>query len=124
MTAIERLNETMTHCAAASDWSPMIALNREIHLRIFSHSPHNLILAEVQRLWALADPFIAAKMAFKDACVRTVAEHERIIASLRAHDRHRCLREMELHRQSTASGLAPELPRARTLGSQRRKPRA
>lgn len=47
--------------AMADDWSPLIRLNRDFHLKIFSLSPHKLILEEVKRLWALADLFISTK---------------------------------------------------------------
>lgn len=99
------MNAQMRACAGAEDWSPLVRLNREFHLRIFSLSPHKLILEEVRRLWALADLFISTKMADSQARLRTVEEHEALIECLAAQNRTNCLETMELHRASTSMGL-------------------
>lgn len=99
------LNAQMRACACADDWSPLVRLNREFHLKIFSLSPHQLILGEVRRLWALADLFISTKMADSQARLRTVEEHEALIECLASQNRAKCLETMELHRASTSMGL-------------------
>lgn len=104
------LNAQMQACACADDWSPLVRLNREFHLKIFSQSPHQLILGEVGRLWTLADLFISTKMADSLARLRTVEEHEALIECLVAQDRKKCLETMELHRASTSTGLPVETP--------------
>ena len=103
------LNAQMRECVTAYDWTPLVRLNREFHLKVFSLSSYRLILEEVKRLWALADTFIATKMADEGARRRTVEEHDLLIDCLVARDRQRCLQMMELHRASTASGLPPEV---------------
>jgi DNA-binding GntR family transcriptional regulator len=111
LAELRGLNEQMRACANAEDWSPLVRLNREFHLAIFSLSPHKLILAEVRRLWALADLFISTKMADSQARLRTVDEHELLIKCLASRERNKCIETMELHRLSTAAGL----PSATTL---------
>lgn len=103
---LRALNDQMCAYAMADDWSPLIRLNRDFHLKIFSLSPHKLILEEVKRLWALADLFISTKMADSQARLRTVEEHSQLIDCLQAQDRARCKEAMELHRLSTAKGLS------------------
>lgn len=103
---LRALNDQMCAYAMADDWSPLIRLNRDFHLKIFSLSPHKLILEEVKRLWALADLFISTKMANSQARLRTVEEHSQLIDCLQAQDRTRCKEAMELHRLSTAKGLS------------------
>jgi DNA-binding GntR family transcriptional regulator len=115
LARLVKLNQQMKEAARSTDWTPLVTLNREFHLRIFSLSPYSLILGEVQRLWSLADPFIATKMSLAEARLRTVQEHERIIAALRSRDTDGCLAEMEAHRLSTSSGLPPELPGGRAV---------
>jgi DNA-binding GntR family transcriptional regulator len=105
---LKDLNEQMRKCATATDWTPLVRLNRMFHLEIYAHSPYKLILEEVKRLWTLADSFIATKMSDTAARVRTVKEHDRLIASLAKRDRTLILATMEAHRASTASGLSPE----------------
>ena len=99
------LNERMRECISAADWTPLVRLNREFHLKIYELSPSRLILDEVKRLWAMADIFIATKMADSGARQRTVEEHDLLIECLESRDLSRCLATMELHRASTASGL-------------------
>ena len=47
-------------------------------------------------------------MAEVSARLRTVDEHDRLIECLIRRDYEVCLQAMEVHRASTASGLAPE----------------
>src|SRR5882672_1526105 len=46
------LNGQMRECVYAADWTPLVRLNREFHLKIYELSPSRLILDEVKRLWA------------------------------------------------------------------------
>ncbi len=108
LDALHGLNDEMRACATQEDWTPLVRLNREFHLKIYSLSPYRLILDEVQRLWALADTFIATKMADMGARLRTVQEHDQLLRCLAARDMPQCLDMMELHRSSTSSGLPPE----------------
>lgn len=108
IATLKELNEQMRTTATAEDWTPLVRLNRAFHLQIYSLSPYRIILEEVKRLWTLADTFIATKMAEVSARMRTVDEHDRLIESLICRDHEICLQAMEVHRASTASGLAPE----------------
>lgn len=105
---LRSLNDRMRQCAPLDEWTPLVRLNREFHLQIYSLSPYALILGEVKRLWTLADTFIATKMADVNARVRTVQEHDQLIACLAVRDMPRCLDTMELHRRSTSAGLPAE----------------
>jgi DNA-binding GntR family transcriptional regulator len=111
---LRELNRQMRVAASAEDWTPLVRLNREFHLKMFSLSPSKLILAEVKRLWALADLFITTKMADSQARLRTVEEHERLIDCLARQDMAQCLEMMELHRASTSKGLPTDIEAARS----------
>ena len=102
--ALKKLNRQMHACvsASASDWTPLIALNREFHFRIFDLSPNKLILEEVSRLWALADAHIAARFVHPGLRAKTVAEHDEIIAALAAQDRVASLAALNRHREGGA----------------------
>lgn len=113
LSQLRELNRRMRECAASDHWSPLVALNREFHLKVYSLSPSKLILGEVKRLWGLADLFIAAKMADSQARHRTVEEHEQIIDGLASRDMARCLAAMDMHRASTSRGLPPDIASAR-----------
>lgn len=108
LESLRALNDQMRECAPQEDWTPLVRFNREFHLTIYSLSPYKLILEEVKRLWALADTFIATKMADRSARIRTVQEHDQLLECLAAQDMPLCLDVMELHRRSTSSGIPPE----------------
>jgi DNA-binding GntR family transcriptional regulator len=114
---LKELNEQMRAVAGTEDWTPLVSLNREFHLLMYALSPFKLILEEVKRLWTLADTFIATKMSDTGARLRTVEEHDAVIASLVKRDRVLLLATLETHRASTASGLSPEILLHRTLPS-------
>ncbi|MDB5874449.1 MAG: GntR family transcriptional regulator [Ramlibacter sp.] len=106
---LKDLNAQMRACATAKDWTPLVHLNSEFHLRIFSLSPHRVILEEVKRLWWLVDMFIATKMSEVEARLKTVDEHDRLIDSLVRRDRELCLRVQTEHRSSTTGGMKPRM---------------
>lgn len=98
---LRALNDAMRRHAAAYDWRALMQCNREFHFRTFVLSPDVLILDEVRRLWTLADPLIATKLATPEASARTVVEHDAIIDALAARDRALCLATMQAHRSSS-----------------------
>jgi DNA-binding GntR family transcriptional regulator len=98
VSGLKKLNHQMHACIHASDWTPLIALNREFHFRIFDLSPNKLILEEVARLWTLADAHIVARFVHAELRAQTVAEHDEIIAALAARDRIESLAALNRHR--------------------------
>jgi DNA-binding GntR family transcriptional regulator len=109
LKSLKKLNQEMRKCVNAVDWTPLVRKNREFHFQIFELSPHRIILKEVERLWGLADPFIALRMSSPDARAKTVEEHDQIIRALERRERKLCMAAMEQHRASTSTGLPPEL---------------
>jgi DNA-binding GntR family transcriptional regulator len=104
---LDVMNEQMRGYAEAEDWTPLLAINRAFHFKIFSLSPWKLMLNEVQRLWTLADPLIASKLWLVEARRRTITEHEQILDALRRRDRQGCIAALEHHRAGTRSALLP-----------------
>lgn len=110
LAELEQLNTQMLAHAQDTDWMAMLPLNRQFHFRIFELSPYKLILDQVARLWDLAEPFIANKLALREARIRTCEEHGRLVDALRRRDRAACVQLLHDHRSSTVSGLPYELP--------------
>ncbi|QKZ16049.1 GntR family transcriptional regulator [Streptomyces chartreusis] len=101
---LRSLNEDMARLVDTTEWADMVALNHEFHLRIFGLSPLRLVLDEVQRLWMLADAFIAIDYATREHRRATIAQHERILKALTARSRARFLKSIRDHRDSTDVG--------------------
>lgn len=114
LTALRGLNDQLRKLVS-SVGGAFTRTNREFHFRIFEMSPDKLILEEVRRLWNLADPLIAAKLASPDARRRTIDEHEAILDALKAQDRAKCQQASHLHRRSSDvhAGFVPETAPAR-----------
>lgn len=112
LAQLRQLNEGMRKSSAAGDLRSLIELNRQFHFRMFSLSPNNLILEEVRRLWAMAEPLMWNKYERADDRARTLDEHARLLDALAARDRARCIWEMEQHRYSAEFGVPIELPGA------------
>ncbi len=111
VNTLRAMNDEMRGLVDAEDWTPLVALNRDFHFRIFDLSPHKLILEEVSRLWALADTHIAAKFSRSELRAQTVAEHEDILAAMAAHDRPGSIAALDRHRYGGSMGLPSPLLR-------------
>ncbi|HKS99593.1 MAG TPA: GntR family transcriptional regulator [Rugosimonospora sp.] len=111
---LRALNSHMDSLAESDSWTDMVPINYEFHLAIFGCSPLNLILDEVRRLWALADPYIALDYATVERRRHTIAQHERIIKALAARNRTRLLKAVEDHQLATSKGALASLNRVRS----------
>lgn len=98
LAELEALHREMTRHAQANDWTPLLSLNRRFHFRIFQLSPYSLILDQVDRLWAMADPYIAIKLSSKAARLQTVKEHAQLLDALKRKDRQACISVLDTHR--------------------------
>lgn len=107
LASLSELNSRMSISARAGDIETLIELNRQFHFQIFSLSPHNLILQEVRRLWAMAEPAMWRKFEQREHRERTLAEHDALLQALADRDRQRCIQELERHRNSVAAGGIP-----------------
>src|SRR5258708_6064469 len=106
---LKKLNQEMRKHAAAAEWTPLMRKNRDFHFKIFSLSPHRVILDEVHRLWVLGEPFIALRMSSPEPRLRPSHPPAQIIRTLDKRDRKLLLSAMEKHRASTSTALPPHL---------------
>src|SRR5258707_527288 len=63
-------------------------------------------LRQVDRIWALADAYIASGYASMSTRARTVAEHDQIIANLASRSRAELHESIRDHRDSTAAAVS------------------
>lgn len=103
--SLELLHNNMQQYVAATNWTPILKLNREFHTRIFSLSPCKLILQQVDQLWTVAEPYQYAKLSTMSARARTVEEHASILAALRSQDRDACIAALDKHRTAGSEGI-------------------
>lgn len=101
------LNERMIALVEASDWFDIVELNHEFHQVLWSLSTENVIAREVQRLWPLADAYIARGYSRTENRASAVAEHSQIIDALAAEDRSTLRNASDVHRKSTLAAAEP-----------------
>lgn len=110
LQSLRELNVRMRECSRLQDITGLTEINRQFHFKIFSLSPNHLILEEVRRLWSMVEPSMWTKFQLAEERVQTLIEHDRLIEAIEAHDRAKCVAEMENHRYSTEFVLPIELP--------------
>jgi DNA-binding GntR family transcriptional regulator len=81
------INAEMATYVESADWGPMVDLNRRFHFEIFRLTGQKVMLAELERLWTIAAPYIAQKYAIVEMREQAIAEHERMIEALASGDR-------------------------------------
>jgi DNA-binding GntR family transcriptional regulator len=110
LAALEDLNARMRALAEQQDWMGLLPLNRQFHFSIFRLSPHALILSQVERIWDLAEPFLAVKLATVSARLRNCDDHQRQIQALRDQDRATFIRLHDEHRRSSVASPYEDAP--------------
>ena len=106
------INDSMLQLADSFEMSAVIELNFMFHFMIFRLSPLELVLRELERLWDMAAPYIAAKLSTPDARRRTVTEHDRIIKTLKSRRRNTLLDDHAAHRSQRSELILNALPKA------------
>jgi DNA-binding GntR family transcriptional regulator len=104
---LRALNDKMAALVEAPDWFEIVELNHEFHRVLWDLSTENLISSEVQRIWPLADAYIARGYSQPEHRREAVGYHERIIVAIVDQDRS-ALREISAdHRRSTLASAEP-----------------
>jgi DNA-binding GntR family transcriptional regulator len=95
---ITAINDELAAAAKAGDVERVVVLNRRFHDAIFALSPLRAVRREVDRLWALSDPYRALYLYGRSARERVVAEHRSMLDALERRDRKALLKAVDTHR--------------------------
>jgi DNA-binding GntR family transcriptional regulator len=104
---LRSLNGKMKALIDAAEWFEIVDLNHEFHRVLWDLSTENLISREVQRIWPLADTYIARGYSRPDQRRTAVDYHDRIIAAIAARDRAALQAVSSDHRRTTLAGAEP-----------------
>lgn len=102
IAALRTLNAQVLAAARGSDLATVTDLNRRLHFMVFRLSPQELLLAETERYWVLAQPYRLLHVASSDM-ERSARQHDELIDALAARDRGLCLRITSDHRRTTTT---------------------
>lgn len=114
---LEQWNEAMRAAAAADTPVDMLTANRRFHDALFALSPLELVVAQVQRLWNLSQPYQATYLWLPETRGRVVEEHDGMIDALRRGDVDRLVALADAHRSSSETRVLA------LLGARSRTPR-
>ena len=104
---LRTLNAKMTALIDAADWFEIVELNHEFHRVLWDLSTENLISREVQRIWPLADAYIARGYRSPEHRRVAVDFHEQIIAAIVRRDNAALQQVSAAHRRSTFESAEP-----------------
>lgn len=104
---LRALNGKMAALVDAPDWFEIVELNHEFHRVLWELSSENLVSSEVQRIWPLADAYIARGYGRSEHRREAVEYHERIIEAIVDKDRDRLQEISADHRRSTLTSAEP-----------------
>jgi DNA-binding GntR family transcriptional regulator len=105
LSYLRNLNSQMAALVDHADWLDMVRLNHAFHHAIWRLSPLKLVIGEVDRVWALADAYIASDYSSRSGRAHTVEQHDRIIAGLASRDAAQLEESISDHRDRTAAGV-------------------
>jgi DNA-binding GntR family transcriptional regulator len=108
---LKNVNTKMARLVDAADWTEVVPLNHEFHKILWALSSSTLIADEVERVWGLADAYIAEGYRSPANRASAVADHDRIIAAIQDRDIERLHAEHHAHRESTHTHVTQTLAR-------------
>lgn len=95
---LRHLNDSMISAIKQPDLGGFVRLNREFHFALFEMSKADLIIAEVDRLWAVSDGYRAIYLYEPQTAERATLDHERIIDAVASRDTELTVRLLHEHR--------------------------
>jgi DNA-binding GntR family transcriptional regulator len=102
LSQLRYLNSRMTDLVNHPDWMDMVPLNHAFHHAIWQLSPLKLVISEADRIWALADAYLASGHPSVLAQAQTVTEHDRIIDTMASRGRDHLQETLTDHRPCLA----------------------
>ena len=115
-SALERLralNAEMAEKNDAAEVVEFIDLNHEFHRAVWRLSPQNLVINEVERIWALSDAYFVSNYASSARRRHAVEQHTYIIDALEAQDMALFQKVSAEHRDDTRGGADDALAHGR-----------
>ena len=110
---LRELNASMAQKAGTDEVVEFIDLNHEFHRSVWKLSPQNILIAEVERVWALSDAYFASNYASTERRRYAVEHHAAIIEALEARDLPLFQKVSAQHRDDTRGGADAALARVR-----------
>jgi DNA-binding GntR family transcriptional regulator len=101
--ALGQILEAMRAVAAGTSSEDYSRLNREFHRAILAHCPNRRLAALIDDLWGKAERGRLVHRIFRGHVTASMAQHEEIVAAIRARDEARLSAIADLH---SAHGFA------------------
>ena len=109
------LNEAIAGVVQRADVAGIVAANQAFHFAMFGYSGLDRVVAEIDRLWRMSEPYRTVHLYDSAGRARVVREHRKMITALRRGDTVAVVELMDTHRDNTVADLQNALglpPRA------------
>lgn len=107
---LRALNAQMAAAIDSENWTNVVEDNHAFHAILWRQSPLNLFCDEVERVWPLAEAYIARAYQFPEVRRAAVAEHNAIVEAVAARDTDKFRRACADHRLSSSTSTASTFP--------------
>jgi len=105
------LNEVCRQVAVDGDLEALIAANRDFHLAIFRLSPLKIMVAEIERIWRVSEPYRALHLSNAERRSNVAADHDVMLEAIERRDADELVALMDRHRSASRNALQEMLGR-------------
>jgi DNA-binding GntR family transcriptional regulator len=102
---LARLRALNDEVRAADGVAAVLDANQRFHFALFAPAQLDLVAAQTERLWNLAEPYQAAYVALPAARAQIVREHDGILRALAAYDVERLVDLADAHRAASEDAV-------------------
>jgi len=102
---LRRANDDCRVAAEAGALEDLMAANRAFHFTMFRWSTLNIMVAEIERVWRVSDPYRALHLSNRDRRSHVAVDHDKMIEAIEAKDSALLIELQDAHRASSRSLL-------------------
>ncbi|BBX04975.1 hypothetical protein BST36_23015 [Mycolicibacterium moriokaense] len=106
---LSNLNDAIGCAVEQANVLEIVTCNEAFHFAMFRLSGLDIVVAEIERLWRLTEPYRTVHLYDSEARKRIVREHRKMITELRRGDTEAVVALMNTHRDLTVSDLVEAL---------------
>ena len=103
---LTELNNGIADEVGTGDVARIAALNHEFHFTMFRYSGLQMVVDEIERIWAMTEAYRSVHLYDSGARKRIVREHRSMVAALRRGDNAGLVELMDIHRDITVADLS------------------
>lgn len=105
LNRLRRANDDCRVAAEAGALEDLMAANRAFHITMFRWSPLTVMVAEIERIWRVSDPYRALHLSNRERRSHVAVDHDKMIEAIEAKDSALLIQLQDAHRATSRSLL-------------------